>query len=184
MATLNVRGLTFLATSGTTWTSTTNVDDGVYGQNDATYATWSSTTSGASGYIEVGGFDCSAIASTATITAVTLRPRHYLSANISRMSTINATVWDGATQIGGNIAATKQLTVATDALTVSSLPTVTQLKSANFKIRMTWTRAAVTTACNGLIDFIDMSVDYDVPAVTRPVRLTIPGVAVSQSSRW
>ena len=182
--TLNVRGLTYLTTSGTTWTNTTNVDDGVYGQNLDTFATWSSTTSGASGYIEVGGFDCSSIPSTATITAVTLRPRHYLSANIARMSSINATVWDNTTQIGGNLAATKQLAVATDALAMSTLPTLAQLQSANFKVRMTWTRASVTTACNGLIDVIDMSVSYDLPAVTRPVRGTMPGVPVAQSSRW
>ena len=54
----------------------TNAVDGTPPANPATYAVWTNAASGGSGYIEISGYDFSAIADTDTLNSVTVSVRN------------------------------------------------------------------------------------------------------------
>src|SRR5262245_35653967 len=108
MATTAARG-TAGTTTGTTWASTTNLNDGAVGTNPATYATWTNATSSAVGSIEATFNFSAAIPAGSTINSVTVATRHLVN-NTGRVSSIGITCWDGATQIGTSQAGTISVT--------------------------------------------------------------------------
>ena len=163
MATVAARGSGTPVTSGTTWTNTTNLYDGAVGSNPATYAVWTSSTSGATAYIESTGHHTAfaAIPAGSTINSVTFNVRHVQN-NASRIASGFAQVYDGATTIGAQQALTTTTTsVATN--TFTRTPTLAQLQSSTFKIRVSATRAGVTQSATFSVDYVDVTVDYTAP---------------------
>ena len=160
MATLAQRGSGTPATSGTTWTTTTNAVDGAAGTNPATYAVWTSTTSGATAYIEISGYSFASIPADATLNSISVSARHFEN-NITRIPTVAFQVYDGATTIGASQTCTVATTARND--TATRNPTIAQLKSATFKVRITATRAAVTQSATFNVDYIDVTADYTSP---------------------
>lgn len=165
MAILADRGTGTPVTSGTTWASTTNAVDGATGTTPNTYATWTSSTSAAVGYIEVTGYDFSTILDTSTLNSVTVTLRHAEN-QTTRISTVTFQPYDGATPIGSAFTATKSSTVRNDSTTFTV--TLAQLKSANFKVRATATRAAVTQSSIWSVDHLEVTADYSPLASGRP----------------
>ena len=169
MATLASRGSGTPVTSGTTWTTTTNLYDGAVGTTPATYAVWTSTTSGATAYIEATNFHTAfaAIPAGSTINSVTFNVRHVQN-NATRIASGFAQVYDGATTIGAQNALTTTTTTA-QTNTFTRAPTLAQLKSSTFKVRVSATRAAVTQSATFSVDYVDVTVDYTapIPAITQ-----------------
>lgn len=157
MTTLTKRGTGTPVTSGTTWTTVTNAVDGTPPANPATYAVWTSTTSGAVAYIEVTGYDFSAIPDTATLNSVTFRLRHFES-NTSRFTGVSVQPYLATVAQGTPLAATLA-TAARDDSKVVAL-TLAQLKGGTLKVRATATRAAVTQSATFNVDHIDVIADY------------------------
>ena len=169
MTVLASRGSGTPVTSGTTWTTTTNVYDGAPGTTPNTNAVWTSSTSGATAYIECTGYSFTAIPGTATLNTVTFNVRHTVS-NTTRIASGFAQVYDGATLIGAQQALVVNTTVAQTATFTRTL-TLAQLKSASLKVRVSFTRAAVTQSATASVDYTDISADYT------PLPSTITGTA-------
>ena len=77
-------------------------------------------------------------------------------------------MYDGATTIGTQQALTTTTTsVATN--TFTRTPTLAQLQSSTFKIRVSATRAGVTQSATFSVDYVDVTVDYTapVPSITQ-----------------
>lgn len=166
MATVAARGAGTPATTGTTWASVTNAVDGGAGTNPATYTTLTSTTSGAVATIEITGYGFSvSLGASDTLTSISVSCRHFEN-NTGRFASVAVTVWDGATQIGGSNNATLATTARNDAFTYT--PTLTQLRSATFKVRITITGAATTQSRVESIDHVDVAATYTVPTTGRP----------------
>lgn len=160
------RGSGTPATTGTTWASVTNAVDGTPPANPATYATMTSTTTSAVATMEVSGFDFGTVLATATgLTSISVSLRHFEN-TVARFASVAVTVWDGATQIGGSNNATLATTARNDAFTYT--PTLTQLRSATFKVRITITGAATTQSRVESIDHVDVAATYTVPTTGRP----------------
>ena len=158
-----------IGTNGTTWTTTANAIDGAFGANPATYAVWTSSTSGATAWIELGGLALSALIPVdATLTSVTCLLRHFEN-NTSRVNSVTMQPYDGATPIGTPFTCTRATAARNDS---SAFPaTLAQIRSANFKIRASAGRAAVTQSATFNVDHIDVVVDW-VPAHV-PGRLNV-----------
>ena len=93
VTTLVKRGSGTPATGGlTAWTTLTNAVDGTPPANPATYAVWTNAASGGSGYIEISGYDFSAIADTDTLNSVTVSVRHLVSAT-ARFASVAYQAW-------------------------------------------------------------------------------------------
>lgn len=157
MTILNQRGTAVDATNGTTWASTNLCIDGTYGTNDATYGTWTNASRSATAYINIGGFDFSSIPAGATINSVTVLIRHYES-NTTYINAVTFQPYDGTTAIGSAFAATRATAARSDSTTFS--PTLAQLQSAAFCVRVNATRSNQTTSTIFRLDYVDISVDY------------------------
>jgi hypothetical protein len=158
VTTLAARGSGTPATTGTTWATVTNAVDGAAGTNPATYATMTSTTSAAVATIEVTGYGfSSSIAAVDTLNSISVSLRHFEN-NTGRFASVAVTVWDGATQIGGSNNCTLATAARNDAFTYT--PTVAQIRSATFKVRVTITGAASTQSRVESIDYVDVTADY------------------------
>lgn len=142
-----------------TWSTTANAT----GAQNATFAVWAVTTSGATGQLDLSGYDFSSIPVGATITDVNVSVGEYVS-NTARMLAPQAQVMDGATTIGAvETLALTTTTTNVSVFTPSVLPTRTQLLSSTFKVRFTARRAANTQAANTNLDFISVEVVYSTP---------------------
>ena len=156
------RGSGTPVTTGTTWANLANAVDGTPPANPATYATMTNATSGAVATIEISGFDFNtAIPADATgLTNISVTVRH-LQNNTGRFASVAFTVWDGATQIGGSTAGTLATTAHDNSGTYT--PTLAQLKSATFKVRVTITGAASTQSRVFSIDHVNVAATYTLP---------------------
>ena len=151
------RGSSIAASVGT-WGTTANAYDGATGTTPNTYATWTSTTSGATASIDVGGYDFSTVvAAVDTLNSVTVRARQNVN-NVTRIPTITFQPFDGATAIGSAQTITPSTT--TNEASATFPVTLAQLRSANFKVRITFTRAAVTQSATANVDHLEVSADY------------------------
>jgi hypothetical protein len=160
VATLAKRGTGTPATSGTTWAAVTNAVDGAIGSNPATYATWTNAVSGGVGYIEVSGFDFSALITGTTLTSISVLVRH-LESTVARITSLTFQPFDGVTAIGTASTGTLNTTAHDDSATFT--PTLAQLKSASFKIRVTATHAANTQSLVESIDHVEITATYTLP---------------------
>jgi hypothetical protein len=180
MATSAVRAPTMVGTTGSTWAATANAVDGAVGVNNATYATWTNAVSSGVGTIELGGFGFAAIVGASdTLTSVSVSLRHLVS-NTGRVTSVTIQAFDGTTAIGTAQAATLTTAAHNDAVTVT--PTLAQLRSANFKIRVTATHAANTQSLIWSVDYVDVTVDYTPPPTSltlSPATLTLEPVALT-----
>ena len=154
------RGASIIGTTGTTWANTANARDGAVDSNPATYATWTNAASGGAGSIDVGFAFAADIPVDATLTNITVLIRH-LESNTSRIASVTFQPYDGATPIGAAMVATKA-TAARDDTQIFN-PTLAQLRSANFKVRVNITRAAVTQSAVFSLDHVQVDVDW-IPA--------------------
>lgn len=168
MTTIGKRGTSVIATTGTTWASTSNCVDGTYGSNDATYGTWTSSSRNVDADIEIGGFDFSSIPANSTINSVTVYLRHYESAT-NLFDVLDILCYDGATQIGSTTAVTLSSSATTFSTTFS--PTLAQLQSANFKFMVDESRPNTATEGVFYLDYIDVLVDYTAPVITGKVKV-------------
>jgi hypothetical protein len=162
MTVINARASAVDATNGATWASTASAIDGTYGTVSATYATWTSSVSDATGYIELGGFDFSSIPSGSTINTFTVNLRHLVN-NTTRISNVTFQPFDGSA-IGSAFVVTRSTTAAT--ATTTFTVTEAQLKSAAFTIRVGVTHNTSTQSGILSVDYVDVSVDYTAPATT------------------
>lgn len=159
-----VRGSAVDATTSAkwTWSTTSNAVDGTYGTNNATYATATSNNRNATDYIEIGGFDGAGkfgdIPAGATINSVTIKVRHYES-NTGLFDYVNVQPFESSTPIGTAQAATL-VTTATTYSTTAFTPTLAQLQSTSFTIRVEIDRPNITTSCTFYLDYVDIEVDY------------------------
>lgn len=165
MSTKTARAATFGTSSGSTWSTTANAVDGAYGATNNTYATFTSLVASATGYIEVnfGTQLSSTIPANATGISVSVTIRH-LETNVTTMPTIRYQPYDGATAIGSVASGTAN--TANHANSATFTPTVAQIRSATFKVRVTCTRNASTTAGNFSLDNVDILVTYTTTPVT------------------
>ena len=159
MPTLTKRGSGTPVTSGTTWAATTNTVDGTPPANPATYGTWTNAANSAVGYIEISGYDFSAIPASAILNSVTVVIRHLVN-NAGRVSTIRFQPYDSTTALG-TIATGTNTTSAHDNSSTFAV-TLAQLKSGTFKIRVTVTHAANTQSLIFSLDHADVTADYSV----------------------
>jgi hypothetical protein len=168
------RGASVIGTTGTTWANTPNVLDGAVDSNPATYATWTNAASGGAGSIDVGFAFAADIPVDATLTNITVLIRHLVS-NVARFASVTFQPYDGTTAIGALKTGTLTNAAHNDAQVFN--PTLAQLRSANFKVRVNITRAAVTQSAVFSLDHVQVDVNY-VPA-------HIPGrLNVWDGSQW
>jgi hypothetical protein len=161
MVTLAKRGAGTPVTSGATWTTVTNAVDGAPGSNPATYAVFTNAASGAVGYIEISGYDFSAIsAATDTLNSVTVSIRHLVAAT-ARWSKVEYQAWSGGVALGTIRAGTLANAARNDSGTFAC--TLAQLQAPTFKVRVTFTRAAVTQSSTASLDYADVTADYSPP---------------------
>lgn len=142
------------------WSGVTNA----VGPNDATRATWTSTGNGANGTIRVEGFAAQAAIGSQpdSVDSVAITVYGYVT-NATRVPTIAVQLTSAGTLIG-----TPQSMTPSTSTTNSQTFTftgVTWAQLANLGVRVSFTRAAVTTAGNGLVDAISANVTYT-PAPT------------------
>jgi hypothetical protein len=160
---LAVRGSSVVGTTGVTWGNTTRAVDGVFGANDATYATFTNPGSSAVGTIDIGGFAVGAIPVGSTLASISIAVRH-LNNNAARYTSVTVQGFDGTTAIDTpQTLVISPAAVHTDTRTIPA--TLTQLKSAGFKIRCTVNRNATASSGVWSLDFIDLTADYTAPAV-------------------
>jgi PKD repeat protein len=163
MPTLNARGSVVAGTTNTTWNTTANAIDGAFGVNNATYCNWTNTTANAVGTIEIGfGSQFAAIPAGSIINSVSVTLRHYES-QTTRLANVQFQPYDGATAIGSLFTATRATAARSDTATFN--PTLAQLQSATFKVRVTATRFNGTQAGIFYMDYVDVVVDYTAPPV-------------------
>lgn len=130
-------GSTFTFVAGSnTWASTANIYDG----NNTTFGTLTTNTAGTHSF-DIGGYNFNtAIASTDTVlNSLTISVYHYVSgaSATSRWNAPTLEVYDGATLIQSFASTNFTNTTTTtnvQTVTVTGI-TLTQLKSANFKVR-------------------------------------------------
>ena len=151
------RGSGTPATTGATWATATNAVDGTPPANPATYAVFTNAASGGVGTIETSGYSFSSIPDAATIVSVTVSIRQLCGSPTTRWTSVQFQPWDGATAIGTIQTATLSTTARNDSANFT--PTVAQLKSATFKIRVTATHSGTTSSTFSL-DHADVTVVY------------------------
>jgi PKD repeat protein len=176
VATLNARASVVAATTNTTWATTANAVDGAFGVNSATYSVWTNTTANAVGTIELGfGSAFAGIPAGSVITNVAVTLRQLVS-NATRVPTVTYQPFDGTTAIGTAAAATISTTAVSN--TANFTPTLAQLKSATFKVRVSATRFNGTQAGTFSIDYVDVVVTYTpVPVANFTISDDTPNVS-------
>lgn len=157
MSRLRLRSNSVIGTNGTTWTNTSNAIDGSYGANNATYATWTNATNGGTGYIELG-FDTSSIPSSGVrIDSIKVNIRHYVSST-TNISAVAFQLYDNTTAIGASFTAQRATSARNDFYFWS--PTLSQVKSANFKLRVSVTHGANSNSATFNLDYADIEIMY------------------------
>jgi hypothetical protein len=160
MATLAQRGSGTPVTTNTTWATPANAVDGAAGSNPATYAVWTNATSGGVATIEITGYNFAAIGASDTLNSVTVSVRN-LCSSTGRFSKVEYQAWSGGVALGTIRTGTLATSAHNDSGTFPC--TVAQLQAADFKVRITITRAAVTQSATFSIDYADVTADYTAP---------------------
>lgn len=183
MPTLNARASVLGTTTGTTWSNTANAVDGNFGVNSATYAVFTSTTANAVGTIEVnsGTYLGTAIPANASNISVLLTVRH-LESNTTNIASVVVQAYDGATAIGSALTCTKATSARSDTITIN--PTLAQIQSPNFKIRVTATRYNGTSAGTFSLDFVDAAITYTVPLPKTETLTDTFDTTVDKVTKW
>lgn len=177
------RGSSVIGTNGTTWANTANAVDGAVGSTPATYATMTNATSGATGYIEIGGLDFSALSSGQTVTQAKIVVRHLVNTT-GRYSAINAVLYDGSTIIGTAQTITQSITATTTTLTSSVAPTMAQVKSANFKVRVSLTHAANTQSAVFSLDHVEVIITDSSPSPKLETLIDTFDTTIDKTTKW
>lgn len=144
------------STTGTTWANTTNVN----GTNNAAFATWTSSSSGASGSITPSGYGAQAAmggSAPVSVDSVDVTVYAYVS-NATRVSSISVQLTDGGTPIGSPQTMTKSTTSTNNQKFTFTGVTWAQL--ANLGVRITFTRGGVTTQSICYVDAAPLTVTY------------------------
>lgn len=163
MPTLTARASVVGTTNGTTWAATANAIDGAYGANNATYATWTNSVNGGTGYIELSfGSAFAGIPANAVIDQITVNLRHLVN-NTSRITGVSFQPYDGTTAIGTPMVCTLATAARNDSKVFN--PTRAQVVSGTFKVRVNGTHGANTQSGVMSIDYVDVAVNYTVPPV-------------------
>jgi hypothetical protein len=140
-----------------TWATLTSAN----GRATGTYATWTSSTSAASATIELAGFGLQAfVPSAAVITRVRVSVDHGVQST-TNVPTSTGRVYSGTTALGpGTVALTpgNNAIVNNSFDVTATLPTHAQL--ADLRIRLAYTRAAVTTAATVWVDRVGVEVNF------------------------
>lgn len=130
------------------------------GKATGDYATWSSTTSGASAAMECRGYAAQTlIPSTATITQVRATIR-YATNSTTSLSGVVARFYNGTTALGVNTTITRTANQIAETTITLSNPTYAQL--ADLRVRITGTRPASTISSVLYVDRIGIEIDYSV----------------------
>ena len=143
------------AQSAGSWTNATNAT----GANNAGFATWTSTGSGATGSIIPAGYGAQTTIGTepASVDSVAVTVYGYTT-NTTRMSSIAVQLANAGTVFGTAQTMTKSTT--TTYSQTFTFTGVTWAQLANLGVRVLFTRGAVTTSANGLVDAVKIDVTY------------------------
>lgn len=157
-----------------TWSTTGNLT-----ADDGTFTTTTPAKSGES-TLDANGFDFSAIDAAATINSVTITAGGSVSST-SSIDTIGVRAYDGATAIGTEGTSTTWTTSDGNVVTAGgTAPTLSQLLSANFKVRIRAARGNTNTTYIANFDFVKVVVDYTNPPPGSISRLQ----ALSWNGAW
>lgn len=183
MVTLNARASVMVATTGTSWNNPANAVDGAFGVNSATYAVFTSTAANAVGTIDVGcgTYLGTAIPANASAIDVLLTMRH-LESNTTNIASVVAQAYDGATPIGTAKTFTKATSARNDTHTIT--PTLAQIQSPNFKVRITATRYNGTSAGTFSLDFVDLAITYTAPLPKTETLVDTFDTTVDKAGKW
>lgn len=183
MVVLNARASVAGSTTGTTWSNTGNAVDGAFGVNSATYSVFTNTTANAVGTIEVGcgTYLGTAIPADASAISVQLTIRH-LESNTTNIASVVVQAYDGATPIGSALTCTKATSARNDTITIT--PTLAQIRSATFKVRVTVTRYNGTSAGTFSLDFVDLAITYSVPLPKIETLTDTFDTTVDKAGKW
>lgn len=154
------------------WLTTTNA----YTSNN-TYATNTGATQNTEYPFEIGGFNFASIPAGSVISTVTVTIEGKAS-NANRAQ-LKAEVYDGTTLISGGYALTTITATADTNITFTCTPTLAQLKSSTFKIKITNKRTA-SQACTTSVDYV--KVDVVVP--TKAHLLTDTFDTLDTATKW
>lgn len=166
------------STSGTTWATTTNAT----GTNNATVATYSTSTSGAVGFIILDTFGAQAdLGSTipASVDQVAVTVWGFVN-TVARWTSMQVSLWDGTTQLGTT--QTFTLTTTTTNSQTFNFTGVTWANLANLRVRVTGTKTG-TQAGVMSVDAARVVVTYTPLALGDPVGATDAASAVVSASR-
>ena len=158
--TLTHRGSGTPTTSGLTWATTTNAVDGTPPANPGTYATWSSSVSEGVAYIEISGYDFTAIGAQDRLESIDVRVRNTVNAP-ARFATMTFQPYSGTTPLGTPVTVAPTAPAHDNTGTFTGISTA-QLKAANFKIRVTVARAVDIAASVFSLDHVDVTANYHV----------------------
>jgi len=170
---LGVRANTVLATTGLTWNTLPLGVDGAYGSTPATFAYWFGTTANGVGTIDFG---FGTLLSSGLPDGVTVSSAAFSLNNSSHATRIVAAqmeLFDGATPIGTPQPLPPNTNVP-HVDTVTFNPTLAQLRSPDFKVRITVTRYNGTSGSNYNIDHLDVAVTYAEAPVEPPIEPVEP----------
>lgn len=156
------RGSSVIGTSGSTWASTALVLDGAVDSNPATYATWTNAVRNAAGYIDVGFNFAADIPVDASLNSITVLIRHLVN-NTARFTSVSFQPYDSTTAIGVDQAGSLANSAHDD--TYVFYPTLAQLRSANFKVRVNVVHANTTQSGVFSLDHVQVDADWLPPHV-------------------
>ena len=165
--------------SAGSWASTANAT----GSTAGTVATWTSTGSNATGTLELTGYDGQSMVGGVepySIDSVTVDLAEYVT-NATRVPTITAQLFSGGTAIGSPVSLTATTTTSNvQTITFPTAPTWAQC--ADLRVKIVFTRGAVTTAGNGRVDYVGMRIDYSTVATVATVRSRAQGAQTTDST--
>lgn len=152
--------------SNGSWATPTNAT----GAPNAARAVWTSTGSGATGWIIPAGYGAQAAigSAPASVDQVSVTVYAYTS-NTTRMASIAVQLTDNGTLFGSPQTMTKSTT--TTFSQTFTFTGVTWAQLANLGVRVLYTRGAVTTSATGNVDAISIDVTYTPTSLT-PVSIT------------
>ena len=150
-------------TTGGTWASTANLIDGNANVINNTLATWTSTTNGGTATFIVGSFTSpGAIGQGESLLTLGCVVRHGFS-NAARIASVTAQAMDNGVNIGSPVAFNISTAQTSDKVILPV--TDAQLRSPTFQIKVVATRKTVTQSCVWSVDFVDIEIDTELPAV-------------------
>lgn len=137
--------------------------DGSFGQNNGTWAQWSNSVATAVGHIDLGfGSQFAGIPDGSQIVEMSITLRHYESA-VPNIQSLSLHIYDGTTSISGPRTITRGTSARSDTVIIN--PTLAQVRSPDFKVRVNTGRDGSTTAGILYIDYVDATVTYIPPVL-------------------